>query len=131
MRYFKHLAIAASALVVLAVGCASVRPINNVTNAPVVTNKPNVTLDEVGKTIVRAGVGLGWQMREVKPGAIVGTINLREHTAVVDIAYTTKQYSITYKDSTNLRYDGANIHNNYNGWVQNLSQRIAAALTAI
>ena len=81
-------------------------------------------MDDMQKAIVRAGAGLGWQMKVAEPGLIVGTLRLRSHMAVVDIKYDTKAYSITYKDSSNLDYDGANIHKNYNGWVQNLDNAI-------
>ena len=38
-------------------------------------------------------------------------------------------YSILYRDSNNLDYDGVNIHSNYNGWVQRLSAEINAQLS--
>jgi len=52
---------------------------------------------------------------------------------VVDIAYDTKAFSITYKDSSNLQYDAAKseIHKNYNGWVQNLENGIRAQLNVL
>jgi hypothetical protein len=51
--------------------------------------------------------------------------------AVVDVNYTPQTYSITYKDSSNLGYDGQSIHKNYNGWVQNLDKAIRAQLGAL
>jgi hypothetical protein len=51
--------------------------------------------------------------------------------AVVDVNYSTRSYSITYKDSTELQYDGKSIHQNYNGWVQNLDKGIRAQLSAL
>ena len=57
-----------------------------------------------------------------------GTLNLRSHTAIVDITYDTRTYSIKYKDSTNLGYDGRNIHSNYNGWIENLDKGIQTQL---
>ena len=63
MKGAKFVAILAAAGCMLAAGCAAV-PINNVTDAPVVTNKQNVTLEEVSRAIVRAGAALGWQMKE-------------------------------------------------------------------
>lgn len=35
-----------------------------------------------------------------------------------------KSYGITYKDSTNLKYNGIKIHSNYNSWVRNLDRAI-------
>jgi hypothetical protein len=108
-------------------GCA--QPIYNVKGAPVETpgGKPP-TLAEVEKAVVRAGTALGWKMQPTKPGHVLGTLNLRSHTAIVDVTYDTRTYSITYKDSVELNYDGTNIHKNYNGWIQNLDKGIRAQL---
>jgi hypothetical protein len=114
-----------------AVGCRGNVPIHNVTDAPVAASKPNPSLDEVGKAIQRAGAALGWQMKETKPGHMLGTLNVRKHVAVVDVNYSVKSYSIRYKDSTELGYDGGNIHQNYNGWIQNLDKGIRAQLNTL
>jgi hypothetical protein len=118
--------------VLLFVACTAA-PIVNVQNAPVNASKPNATAEDVSKAIVRAGVGLGWQMTQVKPGLMQGRLALREHVAVVDIKYNAKSYSIDYKDSTNLNHDAAKgqIHRNYNGWVQRLDNAIQSQLSAL
>jgi hypothetical protein len=119
-------AIAAAAL--LLVGCRTV-PIHNVKDVPVnVPAGQTATLATVEQAIVRAGNSLGWQMKVEKPGLIVGTLNLRTHTAVVDIPFTTSSFSILYKNSVNLEQKGDTIHSNYNGWVQNLDQAIRRQL---
>jgi hypothetical protein len=111
----------------LLVACAS-QPILNVTQAPVAANKPNPSMDDVRTAIVRAGSGLGWQMNPDKAGHITGRLTLRTHVAVVDIDYTQTDYSIKYRESTNLDADGGNIHRNYNGWIQNLDKAIRVQL---
>ncbi len=113
----------------IATGCRTSTPVHNVQDATVVTNsdKP-ASVDDVKKAILRAGATLGWNMKEEKAGHIIGTIHLRKHMAQVDIKYNTKSYSITYRDSQNLNYDGTNIHGNYNGWVQRLQQNIQSQL---
>lgn len=118
----------AVAVVLLVGGCATKLPVMNVTQAPVTTNKANVGLDDVRQAIVRAGSGLGWQMAADRPGHITGRLMLRTHIAVVDIDYTPKNYSIKYRESTNLDYDGSSIHKNYNGWIQNLDKGIQIQL---
>lgn len=118
--------------VLLLAGCATPHAVKNVTAEPVVgPGGRTVSMDEVGKAILRAGGTLGWQMKQMEPGYIVGTLKLRSHVAVVDIRYTTKHYSITYKDSTNLDYDGTNIHRNYNGWISNLDRAIKTQLATL
>jgi hypothetical protein len=88
-------------------------------------------MEEVQKAIIGAGVVLTWQMALVKPGEIVGTLNVRSHQAVVSIPYTTKNYSILYKDSNNLKYNAKSqtIHENYLTWIQRLDNAIRARLT--
>lgn len=131
MRTTKWAAIVVSAVFMLAAGCRTPTPVYNVSNAPVSTSKANPSLDEIGKTIVLAGASLGWQMKPIKPGYILGTLSIRKHVAVVDINYSAKSFSINYKDSTELNYDGTSIHPNYNGWIQNLDNRIRAQLSAL
>jgi hypothetical protein len=113
----------------IATGCRTSTPIYNVQDATIVTNsdKPASATD-VKKAILRAGTSLGWNMKEEKPGHIIGTLHLRTHMAQIDIKYSPSSYSITYRDSQNLNYDGTNIHGNYNGWVQRLQQNIQSQM---
>jgi hypothetical protein len=117
---------APAAVLFLIVACTAA-PIQNVEQAPI-TPTP-ASLADVTKAITRAGVGLGWQMKPIAPGKMEGTLLIRDHKAVVDITYDLKTYSIRYKDSTNLNYDGTNIHRNYNGWITNLDKAIRSQLT--
>jgi hypothetical protein len=126
----KHVALRTLLIAFAAAALAAcVQPIYNVKGAPVEGpgGKPP-TMAEVEKAIVRAGSALGWKMQPVKPGHVVGTLNLRSHTAIVDVTFDTRTYNINYKDSVELNYDGTNIHKNYNGWIQNLDKGIRAQL---
>lgn len=118
----------AAAVITLA-ACA--QPVYNVQDAPISTNLQGASLDDVTMAIRRAGASLGWQMREQTPGHMVGTLNIRRHMAVVDIIYNLNQFSIQYRDSTNLDYNGSTIHRNYNGWIQNLENAIKVQLTSL
>ena len=127
---FVKRALLAVAFTMLA-GCTSV-PMRNVNDAPVVTGsgKP-ATAEQVRIAIVGAGKGLGWTMTPADPGLVVGRITLRGHTAVVDVRYTPRSFSIQYKDSTGLNYKDGQIHKNYNGWVDNLERDIRGNLLAL
>ena len=105
----------------------SAQPIQNVNDASVVSSNP-VQIAQVKTAIMVAGTSLGWKMDEVSPGLIQGTLNLRKHTAVVDVPYSTTKYSIVYKSSINLDEKDGQIHRNYNSWVQNLSKKIGSEL---
>lgn len=112
----------------LVIGCRT-SPVYNVTDAEFLNSGSSE--DDIGRAIKKAGISLGWAMKTKEPGHIVGTLMLRDHVAVVDINYTKTDYSITYKDSTNLDYDGTVIHSNYNGWIQNLSNAINTQVSAL
>jgi hypothetical protein len=114
------------ALLLLA-GCATV-PVYNVQNAPIPDK--NLTMEQVERAIVRAGVGLGWRMDPVAPGKMRGTLHLRRHVIVVGISYDTKSFSINYESSENMNYENGQIHKNYNSWVQNLERDIQRNLLA-
>lgn len=115
------------------VGCRAGAPIYEVKTAPVPSpSGKELTLEQVRKEIMAAGVAAGWQLTDVKPGELLGTFNLRSHQAIVSIPYTTKDYSILYKNSSNLKYDAAakTIHQNYAGWIQRLDGAIRSRLSA-
>ena len=113
-------------LVVLLAGCRTA-PVYNVENSPVPASA-NLTRKQVGNVIEREATKLGWSVERQTPGRMVATLKLRKHTAVVDILYDEKQFSIHYKDSQVLLYDGEKIHRNYNNWIHNLQRRINAGL---
>lgn len=117
------------ALAVAIVACTTV-PIMNVDGVAVTnaSGKP-LTHEQVRSAIIRAGGTLGWQMKEEGPNTLVGTLMLRSHTAVVEIPYSTKSYSIKYRSSINLDEGGGKIHKNYNGWIQNLQKGINTQLS--
>jgi len=127
---FSYLKFAALAAVFAIAGC-SVVPIMNVKNAPITSasGKPLSNV-EVRSAILRAGATLGWQMKDEGPNMLVGTLQLRDHLAVIEIPYSSTDYSLKYRSSNNLKESSGNIHKNYNGWIQNLTRGINAQLTA-
>jgi len=122
--------IALIVLAAFAVGCRT-NPVYNVANAPVPATKAKFTQTEVEKAIIKAGTQLGWRVTKEAPGKLTARLTSREVVAVVDITHNDKTYSINYKDSTNLRYDGTNIHPRYNTWIQNLDKRIMIELQSL
>jgi hypothetical protein len=117
---------------VLGLAACTSRPIQNVTAEPVVVSPGRTaTADSVRDAILRAGTGLGWQMRATRPGVVHGTINLRTHSADIDVQYDAKAYSIVYVSSTNLNAGDGQIHRNYNGWITNLNGAIRRELLRI
>ena len=109
----------------ISISCARNVPIYNVESSPV---SVDLTEEGVGKSIISAGIILGWQMRKIQPGQISAKIFLRKHMAEAEINYDAKNYSIIYKDSEELNFADGKIHKNYNSWVKNLDREIQKQL---
>ena len=129
MSFKKISTLILAVLLVGMIGCRST-PIRTVSDAPVIATG-KYSLKDVKKAIESAGQSLGWGMKSVKPGVIVATIFVRNHMAKVEVKYNKKTFSILYKDSAGLKYDGVNIHKNYNSWISNLEGRINSQLSSL
>jgi len=114
---------------VLFTGCRT-QTVYNVQSAAIQSNGA-LTEAQVEKAILRAATQLGWQTSKVKDGLIVATISLRGNTAQVNIKYSATNFDISYKDSSGLKYDGVNIHQNYNGWIHRLENAIQTQIDLI
>jgi hypothetical protein len=111
------------------VACRAGGQVYEVKDAPIESAKP-LTLDQIQKAIIDAGIKQTWSMTPIKPGEMLGEFNIQSHQIHVMIPYTTKSYSILYKDSSNLRYDPEKrtIHVNYAKWIERLDNEIKARL---
>ncbi len=85
------------------------------------------SLDDVQRAIIKGCMAKRWTPTRESDGKISASILVRSrHFAEVEIVFTDRRYSITYKSSRNLDYNEKNrkIHRNYNKWVANLSASI-------
>ena len=118
--------------VVLILFSACVAPLYEITETPIETGtEESISLSQIETAIITAGEGIGWKMKASKPGEITGTYKESKFTAAVKIPFSSQTYSIFYKSSKNLKYDGAKIHRKYNELVQNLSTAIGREVTKI
>lgn len=128
----KHLSLIVFLLVCatfFAVGCKRVAPVTNPSSAMPVTGK--VSDKAVKDAIVRAGANKNWEIISTGPQSLEGRLTVRDHVAVVEITYDSKNYYIGYKDSVNLSYADGSIHPNYNRWVLALENEIRRQLAAL
>jgi hypothetical protein len=119
-------------VLVVMIGCRAGGQVYEVKDAPIQTaTGKELTLEQVQKAIIDAGIKQTWIMTPVKPGEILGEFNVQSHQIHVTIPYSTKNYSILYKDSSNLRYDPVKrtIHVNYQKWIERLDNEIKARLS--
>lgn len=109
-------------LFIIATVACRTAPVRNVTASSV---PAGLTADQVGDAIEKAARRRGWYVERQGPGEMIASLDVRgRHKAIVDIAYDPTSYSITYRDSENLRYNGQRIHRNYNGWIVRLEGTI-------
>lgn len=135
----KHSPIASFLLVVVALmtqfsGISRDEPIKNPAGIPiswVADGQPS--MERIQRAIIAGCIPRGWKCQAVKPGEIRAVLHLRQHVAEALIAFDTKNFSITYVSSTELRYDAAEgtIHRKYNQWVANLITDINTAIAMI
>jgi glyceraldehyde-3-phosphate dehydrogenase/erythrose-4-phosphate dehydrogenase len=96
-----------------------------------------LTAAEVKAAIVSAPAPRPWEFSERAPGQLIATLNVRgKHTVVANITYTADHYSITYRDSINMKYAPSGgsagvIHPFYNQWIDELRAAIRLQLTKI
>lgn len=114
-------------MTIVLAGCNTTIPVRDFMNQkiPHYGNAPK-TISNVERSIVKGAVSLGWQANVIEQGKVEATLFIRSHKLVVEIIHDDKNYSIAYKDSVNLKYDGQKIHRQYANWVNNLINAINA-----
>jgi len=133
MKFLRALFCLALFAAALPAGAARTAALVNYDDLPIQSSDGKaLSGDQIRKAIIQGGATRQWAAT-VKPGNIVQlTYNRGKYTAVVEVKYTAKAYSIHYVDSTDLNYsmEGGKqvIHPNYNGWIQNLRQAIDVQL---
>jgi hypothetical protein len=107
-------------------GACRTAPVYSVDQQPL-RLAPSATLEDSRKHIERAARLHGWQVEDLGGQKLLATKRRGQHAAAVEIGYDERSFSISYRDSVLLRYDGRRIHKAYNGWVQALEGGIAGA----
>ena len=107
---------------------AQAAPIDNIVNDTIGSSTKNMSNNQIADTIIRAGLKRDWIIRRTGPNTLQARVDVRTHTAVVDIKFSKQSFSITYNSSKNLNYRNGNIHRNYNRWVNKLENDIVIAL---
>jgi hypothetical protein len=112
-------------------GCsvaANKQPIYQINNENITVISEELPIARVEQAIVKAGVVTGWRISKLSQGLMLGTMTQKSATAMIEISYNTQSYSIRYRDSANMGYDGAVINPIYNTWVEQLNSAIQTNL---
>ena len=91
---------------------------------------------QVGKAVKGGLIGRGWAVTAEQADGVDATLTGNDYTAKIHVAFDTKQVSIRYVDSSNLKYEVKKngqrmIHTNYMGWMHYLSDDIGRNLQLI
>ena len=84
----------------------------------------------VAAAIDRAFAARSWVVTARRAGETDSTLIGADFRADVTAIYTASSYSIVYRDSQGLDYDGTKIHRHYNNWLNNLRISIERELIA-
>ena len=119
---------------ILLVSAACTRPIHQVEASSYGWGpKKGVTLAQMQKTIEKTARDLEWQLSDVKTGSFTARRDwgANKHNIVVDVLYDEKSFSIRYKNSKNMSYDGDSIHHTYNDMVSTLEDHIKKNISTL
>jgi len=117
-------------VVVALMGCERSQPIYNVESNPVpsIAQKKGAS-EKIGSIIIKTALANKWLVDKTRPGLLRCSLKFREHTAVVDITYTSSSYSIQHVSSENLLEEGGMIHRKYNQRIHQLQDAIDRELS--
>lgn len=117
-------------IIVLLAACQRDVPIYNIESEPIITGTgQTLNLTQIQTAIRRGVLDKTWVVEEDGENKIKATLTKGRKIAVVTVTYSLDQYSIHYKTSTLLFYDGTNIHRRYNAWVKGLRKSINKQFT--
>lgn len=115
-------------LLALLLGACRTAPIYNVQRAPI--GMSGASLEDVGVWIDRAARLQEWRTEAVAPGTLLVTKSRGRHVATATIRYDATSYSITLRNSIDLKQRHGEIHKAYNEWIRSLDRTIRREVAA-
>jgi len=109
-------------------------PLRNPADIPIPWNKADPpALETLQRAIISGCTVRGWVCKAEAPGVVRAVLMVRKHRAESRITFDTQKYSVTYVDSSELRYDPVKdeIHRKYNLWIANLIGDINRSIASI
>jgi hypothetical protein len=102
-------------------------------NPPPIPVPSELNAMQVGKAVKAALVGRGWMVSAEQADSVDATLHGDDYTAKIHVTFDNSKVSISYVDSTNLKYEVKRngqrmIHANYTNWMRFLTQDIGRNL---
>lgn len=116
-------------LFVVLTGCDRIQPIYNVQDTSIPAAAHKLSVEQIGSVIMKTALDGGWNVNAVKPGILRCSMKWLDHTAVVEVVFTDRTYSIRHVSSENLKEDAGQIHRKYNNYIHKLQNDIDHALS--
>lgn len=110
--------------------CASMAPIENVSNAPVPNGPRHLSDDQVRSVIAKAAIERGWTIAQAGPNKLRATHASRGIEETVHITYSSTSYSISYASSHGIEKANGMIDSSYNRHIDYLNMSISKALSS-
>lgn len=101
---------------------------NDISATLTVPLSSSLGLEQVRKAIMVGCAERGWIPKKLDGNVIEAVLNIRAHTVIVTIPYSTGEYKIIYRSSESLTVSDGSLHRNYKNWVKNLSSSISKAV---
>ena len=120
----------AAVVMAMAAACSRTETVHRVQSQPIAV-QPDVTLEDVDEAIVRGATDAGWVAIPQEPGRVTAKRTTGNHSIIVDIPYTTEEFSIVRLESMNFRYEGTTVHKSYNVWIKELETGIQTEVGAL
>jgi hypothetical protein len=123
-----------TALVILSLAAACTKPIRKVELSNYGWGpQKGVTLAQIQRNVEQTAIGLGWELSDVKTGSFIARRSWDgdKHNVAVDVVYDAQRFSIRYKDSKAMSYNGRSIHHTYNDMVELLRDKIKTNISTL
>lgn len=96
-------------------------------------SRTDLKIEQVREPVENAARQDGWELSDVALGKFVAKKEWGggKHNVVVDFTYTGENFTIRYKDSKNMSYNGALIHETYGRFVKQLQSKVQSDVAQV
>jgi hypothetical protein len=109
--------------------CRRQQEVYNVTDHPLPDQAQDMSSSEIARIIKQTASNRGWECNNYGSNTVRCRMNRRGHSAVMDVLYTKRSFSIKHISTNNMMEDdGTKVHRNYNKWIRKMEKELVQAL---